>query len=87
MTEAAGSVPTLPGLIDQTMQQDGNSYIFKLLSRVAPSDEEWEKAAASFKKDLLVRKQQLAWQDFVDQLKRGATIAIDPNQISDGVRS
>jgi len=87
VTEAAGSVPTLPGLIDQTMQQDGNSYIFKLLSRVAPSDEEWEKAAASFKKDLLVRKQQLAWQDFVDQLKRGATIAIDPNQISDGVRS
>jgi peptidyl-prolyl cis-trans isomerase D len=83
-TEAAGSVAALPGLINQTMQQDGNSYIFEVLSRMAPSDEEWEKARASFKKDLLARKQQLAWQDFVDQLKRGARIAIDPNQVSDG---
>jgi peptidyl-prolyl cis-trans isomerase D len=83
VTEEAGSVTSLPGLIKQTMQHDGNSYIFEALSRIPPSDAEWTKAAASFKKGLLAHKQQAAWQDFVNQLKRAARIAIDPNQLSD----
>jgi len=83
VTEAAGSLPSLPGLIKQTMQHEGNSYIFETLSRMPPSEQDWEKAAANFKKRLLAHKQQEAWQDFVDQLKREASIAIDPNQLSD----
>ncbi|HTY55249.1 MAG TPA: peptidylprolyl isomerase, partial [Candidatus Binataceae bacterium] len=83
VTEAAGTVPVLPGIIDQVMQHGGNSYIFLLSGRTAPSDEAWKKAAPQFKQQLLQSRRSQAWQAFLDSLKDRAKILVDTKQLGE----
>jgi len=83
VTEAAGSIPALPGLIGEVMQHSGNSYIFLLLSRVPPSDDDWKRAEPQFEQQLLQTLRSQAWQAFLDSLKDRAKILVDTKQLGE----
>ncbi len=81
LTQGVGTVTPVPGVIPRVMVQSGNYYIVELLSRQAPGSEEWNKAAAGFKADLLQSMRAQAWDNFVAGLKRNAAISIDTNAL------
>ena len=81
VTQAAGTVTLVPGVIPKVMVQSGNYYIVELLSRQAPGTEEWNKAAAGFKAELLQSMREQAWDNFIAGLKRNAAISIDANAL------
>jgi peptidyl-prolyl cis-trans isomerase D len=81
VTDAAGLIPKVPGVIDHVMQYEGNSYLFTVVSRTFPADSEWQTAAPKFKQQLLEARRAQAWSSFLDTLKRHAEIAIDTNQL------
>jgi peptidyl-prolyl cis-trans isomerase D len=81
VTDAAGVLPKVPGVLDRPMQREDSSYLFAVVSRTFPSDSDWEAAASEFKKQLLEARREQAWSSFLDNLKRHAEIAIDTNQL------
>ncbi len=81
VTQAAGSVAPVPGVIPRVMVQSGNYYIVEVLSRQPPSEEEWTKAAAGFKAELLQTMRAQAWDNFMAGLKRRASITIYPDAL------
>ncbi len=83
VTDAAGALPNLPAVIDQVMGHGGNSYIFEVLSRAAPDEKEWKAAEPSFKEELLHARRGQAWTAFLERLRRGARITIDPAQFGE----
>jgi len=74
--QAAGALAAVPGVIGQVMVNDGNSYIFKVLSRTLPSDSDWKSVAAQFTDRFAQQQQQIAWSNFVNELKRKALIEV-----------
>ena len=84
VTQAVGTVTPVPGMIPRVMVQSGNYYIVVLLSRQPPSDEEWKKASAAFKADLLQSMRSQAWDAFLAGLKRNASISVDANALGGG---
>jgi peptidyl-prolyl cis-trans isomerase D len=81
VTDAAATVPEVPGMIDRVLESGGNAYVFCLMSRTAPDNEQWQAASADFKKQLLAAEREQAWEAYLDSLKRRARITIDPNQL------
>ena len=81
VTQAASTVPSIPGVIDRVIENEGNSYLFEVLARSAPSDEDWKDAERNFTEELLQQRRAEAWQQFIDQLKSKAKITVDPNQL------
>ncbi|MBF6571106.1 MAG: peptidylprolyl isomerase [Candidatus Binataceae bacterium] len=79
---AAAMVATVPGTIDKVMQNGGNSYLFKVLSRTPPSAAEWQAASASFTERMLEQRRASAWINFVNDLKSRAEIVIHADQLS-----
>lgn len=72
--QAAGALTAVPGVIDHVMVSGGNSYVFKVLSRTLPSDSDWKAVATQFTARYAEQQQQLAWSDFVNELRRKALI-------------
>ena len=81
VTDAAAVVPTIPGVIDRVMENGGNSYLFEVVSRAEPSDDEWKGAQKSFMQEYVEQRRAQAWTSFLDQLKDQARIQIDPDQL------
>jgi peptidyl-prolyl cis-trans isomerase D len=81
VTDAAAIVPAIPGIIDRVMENGGNSYLFEVISRTEPSEEEWKSAEKSFMQEYVEQRHQQAWTRFVDQLKNTARIKIDTRQL------
>jgi peptidyl-prolyl cis-trans isomerase D len=81
VTDAAAAVPTVPGVIDRVMEHDGNSYVFEVVSRSEPGDDDWKSAQKSFIEEYLEQRRTQAWTQFVDQLKNTARIQIDTDQL------
>jgi len=81
LTQAVGTVAPVPGVIPRVMVQSGNYYIVEVLSRQPPSAEEWAKAKASFKDQLLESMRARAWDNFLAGLKRNAKISIDASAL------
>jgi hypothetical protein len=82
VVDAASIQPTVPGVIDQVMGHDGNSFIFEVTSRTNPTDAEWKSDQKSFTQEFLARRRALAWQHFLDQLRTQATVTIDTEQLA-----
>jgi peptidyl-prolyl cis-trans isomerase D len=80
-TEAAASVPTLPGVIDRILENAGNSFIFKVMSRTPPSDQEWKTEGPTFTAQLLEQRRRNAWANFVTGLKSQAPIRINADML------
>ena len=81
VTEASALVPAVPGTIDRVMVQGGDSYIFVVIARTAPSDQEWKSAEQSFTDEYLAQRRTEAWTNFVDQLKSDADIVVHSDQL------
>ncbi|MGH7879762.1 MAG: peptidylprolyl isomerase, partial [Candidatus Binataceae bacterium] len=79
--EAAATVPTLPGVVDRVMENGGNSYIFRVVSRTAPGDADWKALGPDFSTRFLQQQRQLAWSSFVSNLKRQALIVVHSDLI------
>ena len=81
VTEAAAMTPVIPAVIPQVMDKDSNSYIFKVLGRNPPSEEEWKSRGPAFTEELLAHRREVAWETFVNQLREKAYVTIDYDQI------
>jgi peptidyl-prolyl cis-trans isomerase D len=82
VTDAAGTVATVPGLIPSVMEQDGNAFIFEVTSRSDPDDEQWASAKQAFTDDYLARRRAQVWTQFIDQLRTQSDIVIHADQLS-----
>jgi peptidyl-prolyl cis-trans isomerase D len=82
VTDAAGAVPTIPGVIDRVMENGGNAYLFEVTSRTEPTDDEWKSAQKTFMQDYVEQRRAQAWTRFLDQLKDQARIKIDSDQLA-----
>jgi hypothetical protein len=83
VTDAAGLVVKVPGVIDRVMEHGGDSYLFEVLSRRPPDDEEWKKEGASFTQRTLDGRREQTWGQFLNGLKERAKIAVDTNQLGE----
>ena len=75
-TEGAAAVPKLPGTIDQVFDNNGNSFIFKVLTRTPPSEDVWKAQGPAFSAQLLQQRREQAWMNFVDELRRRAVVVV-----------
>jgi peptidyl-prolyl cis-trans isomerase D len=82
VTDAAAAVPAIPGVIDRVMENGGNAYLFKVVSRTEPSDEDWKSAEKSFMSEYVEQRRAQAWTRYLDQLKNTARITIDTDQLA-----
>lgn len=87
VTDAAAAVPSIPGVIDRVMENHGNAYLFEVVSRGEPSDEDWKSAKTAFMQEYVEQRRAQAWTQFVDQLKNTAKIQIDTDQLAAGESS
>src|SRR5208337_41560 len=87
VTDAAATVPTLPGMIDRVMENGGNSYLFEVTSRTEPTDDDWKSAQKSFLQEYVEQRRAQAWTQFLDGLKDQARINIDTDQLAAGESS
>jgi peptidyl-prolyl cis-trans isomerase D len=85
--EAAATVPTIPGVIDRVMENGGNSYIFRVISRAAPGDADWKAVGPGFVARFLQQQRQLAWSSFVNNLKRNSLIVVHSDLIGSSANS
>ncbi len=83
LTDAAGSIATIPGLVDRILEHTGKCYIFLLVSRTPPDGDRWKKAAPEFKEQLLQARADQAWAAFLDSLKDRAKITVDAKQLGE----
>ncbi|MFZ0681109.1 peptidylprolyl isomerase [Candidatus Binatus sp.] len=84
VTDAAASVPVIPGVIDRVMESAGNSYLFEVTSRAEPTDADWKIAQKAFLQEYLEQRRAQAWTRFLDSLKDQAQIQIDSDQLAAG---
>ena len=87
VTDAAAAVPTVPAMIDRVMEHGGNSYLFEVVSRAEPSEDDWKSAQKSFMDEYVEQRRTQAWTQFVDQLKNTAKIQIDTDQLGSSSES
>jgi peptidyl-prolyl cis-trans isomerase D len=87
VTDAAGSIAKVPGVIDRAMDHDGDSYLFELLSRRPPDDEQWKKDGPAFTQRILEQRREQAWSSYLEGLKERARITIDANQLAESTES
>jgi peptidyl-prolyl cis-trans isomerase D len=84
VADAVGSVATIPGVIDRVMENKGDSYIFEVTDRTAPSDDEWKTAQSDFSSEFQQQRRAEAWQQFIQALKSRAKINVDSSQLAQG---
>jgi peptidyl-prolyl cis-trans isomerase D len=84
VTDAAGVVPKVPGVIDRVMQNKGDAYLFEVTERTMPSDEDWKSAQKDFTSEFEERQRAEAWQHFLEVLKSRANISVDSSQFAQG---
>jgi peptidyl-prolyl cis-trans isomerase D len=77
----AATRPKLPGVIDQVMESDGNSFIFEVSSRTPPDPDQWKIQGPAFTKQMLEQRRAAAWINFVDGLKSQADVVIHSDLI------
>ena len=81
VSDEAGLVAQVPGVIGRVMEQGGNSYIFEVTSRTNPTDEAWASAKDSFTQEFLAGRRAQAWTHFLEELKSKAKITVNTDQL------
>jgi len=84
VSDASGTVPKVPGVMDRVMQNKGDAYLFEVTERTLPSDEDWKTAQADFTSEFEQRQRAEAWQHFLEGLKSRARITVDSSQLAQG---
>src|SRR5206468_9116385 len=67
--EAAAMVSRLPATLDRVLENEGNSYIFEVIARKPPTEQEWKTEAPRFTQQLLQQRRATAWMNFINGLK------------------
>ncbi|HLI81872.1 MAG TPA: peptidyl-prolyl cis-trans isomerase, partial [Candidatus Binataceae bacterium] len=84
VSDAAGDVPKIPGVIDRVMENKGDAYLFEVTGRTLPSAEDWKSAQNDFTSEFQQRQRAEAWQHFIEGLKSRAKISVDSSQFAQG---
>jgi peptidyl-prolyl cis-trans isomerase D len=82
VADAAGVVAKIPGVIDHVMQNKGDSYIFEVTDRSAPTAEDWKTAQKDFTSEFEQQRRAEAWTRFIEALKSRAKITVDATQLA-----
>jgi peptidyl-prolyl cis-trans isomerase D len=82
VTDGAGVVPKIPGVIDRVMQNKGDAYLFEVTERTLPSDQDWKSVAKDFTAEFQQQRRAEAWTRFIEVLKSRATITVDSSQFA-----
>jgi peptidyl-prolyl cis-trans isomerase D len=80
--QAASLLPATPGIINRPLTLDGNAYVFEVISRTPPTEDQWKAAKSAFKDQLVKQRQAQAWESFVEDLRARATISVRPELVS-----
>jgi peptidyl-prolyl cis-trans isomerase D len=84
VTDAAGVVDKVPGVIDRVLQNKGDAYIFEVTARTPPGAEDWKTAQTDFTSEFVQQARAEAWTRFIEALKSRARITVDANQFAQG---
>ena len=82
VTDAAGVVAKIPGVIDRVMENKGDAYIFEVTDRSAPTAEDWKTAQKDFTDEFVQQRRAEAWTRFIEALKSRAKITVDATQLA-----
>jgi hypothetical protein len=82
-TEAAAAVAKLPSTLDRVLANQGNSFIFRVVSRQQPNEQEWKATGQSFTEQLLQQKRAAAWMNFVNGLKVRTPIVVNTQMVGE----
>ena len=82
VTDAAGVVAKIPGVIDRVMENKGDAYIFEVTDRSAPTAEDWKTAQKDFTDEFVQQRRAEAWTRFIEALKSRAKITVDATQFA-----
>jgi peptidyl-prolyl cis-trans isomerase D len=80
-TEAAAMAPKVPMILDRVLQNGGNSFIFEVLGRRPPTEQEWQAQGPTFTQQLLQQRRASAWMNFINDLKLATPISINPDLV------
>jgi peptidyl-prolyl cis-trans isomerase D len=81
VTQAAGVVSKVPGVIDHVMQNKGDAFIFEVTERTPPPDDDWKAAQKEFTSEFVQQRRAEAWTRFIEALKSRAKITVDATQM------
>ena len=80
--QAASLLPATPAIINRPLTLDGNAYVFEVISRTPPTEDQWKAAKSAFKDQLVKQRQAQAWESFIEDLRARATISVRPELVS-----
>ena len=80
--QAASLLPATPGIINRPLTLDGNAYVFEVISRTPPTEDQWKAAKSAFKDQLVKQRQAQAWESFVEDLRARSKIFVRPELVS-----
>jgi peptidyl-prolyl cis-trans isomerase D len=80
-TEAAAIAPTVPSTLDRVLENDGNSFIIKLVARTPPTEQEWTTQGPAFTQQFLQQRRATAWMNFINNLKLATPITINTDLV------
>jgi peptidyl-prolyl cis-trans isomerase D len=80
-TEAAAMVSKVPTTLDRVLENDGNSFIFEVVGRALPTEQEWKAEGPAFTQQFLQQRRATAWMNFINGLKLATRIAINPDLV------
>ncbi|MBV8054156.1 MAG: hypothetical protein JO071_02830, partial [Deltaproteobacteria bacterium] len=81
-TEAAAIVSKIPTTIDRVLENDGNSFIFQVVGRTLPTEQEWKAEGSAFSQQFLQQRRNTAWMNFINDLKLATPISINTDLVS-----
>jgi peptidyl-prolyl cis-trans isomerase D len=81
VTEAAAMEPRVPVTLDHVLENGGNSFIFEVVSRTPPTEQEWKTEGASFTQEFLRKRRATAWMNFLNVLKVATPIAVNADMV------
>jgi peptidyl-prolyl cis-trans isomerase D len=76
-TEAAAMVSKVPATLDRVLENGGNSFIFEVVGRTLPTEQEWKAEGPNFTQQFLQQRRATAWMNFINDLKLATPIAIN----------
>jgi peptidyl-prolyl cis-trans isomerase D len=81
-TEAAAMVSKIPTTLDRVLENGGNSFIFEVVGRTPPTEQEWKTEGPAFTQQFLQQRRATAWMNFINDLKLATPISINTDLVS-----
>jgi len=82
VVNAAAATASIPGVLQDPAENDGNWYIFELTGRTPPDNGQWEADGPTFTTKYTERTQTQAWVNFINDLKSRAVITVNADQLA-----